>query len=53
MELITVPIYKNSNNDCSNYQGIMLRTTKILSSFLPEIDKKNNYLEAPLSSTPM
>jgi len=47
MELITVPIHKNSNNDCSYSQGILLRTTKILSSFLPEID--NNYLEAPVT----
>jgi len=49
MELITVPIYKNSNNDCSNYQGMLLRTTKNLFSFLPEIGK-NNYLEAPVST---
>jgi len=35
-----------------NYQGILLKTTKILFSFLPEIDKKNNYFEAPVL-TPM
>jgi hypothetical protein len=52
MELISVTIHKNSNNDCSNYHGILLRTTKILFSFLPEIDKKNNYLEA-LVLTPL
>ena len=49
MELITLPIYKNSNNDYSNYQRILLRTTKILFSLLPEIDK-NNYLEASMST---